>query len=146
MKALRLHAVVLAWCAALALAAFAVTAAAAADTYADPGKVLRVALPVAETGFDPQAASDLYSSHVMRGIFDTLYEYEYLARPYRLTPALAVAMPEVTDNGRTWTIRIRQGVYFSDDPAFKGKRREVTAADVVYSFKRLLDPRMRSPY
>lgn len=140
---MKLRALVALLASVVALAAHGVAQGAA---FADPGKVLHVALPVAETGFDPQAASDLYSSHVIRAIFDTLYEYEYLARPYRLAPSLAVAMPEVTDDGRTWTIRLRQGVYFSDDPAFKGKRREVTAADVVYSFKRLIDPRMRSPY
>src|SRR5581483_1496894 len=121
-------------------------ACGAAPEYADPGKVLRIALPVAETGFDPQAVSDLYSGHVMRAIFDTLYEYDYLARPYRLIPSNAASMPEVSDNGRTWIIRLRPGVYFADDPAFKGKRRELVAADVVYSWKRLIDPRMRSPY
>ncbi|MDQ6618948.1 MAG: ABC transporter substrate-binding protein [Pseudomonadota bacterium] len=131
---------------AVALALVAGEATAASNGYADPGKVLRVALPVAETGFDPYAVSDLYSGHVIRGIFDTLYEYDYLARPYRLIPSLATSLPEVSDGGRTWTIRLRPGVYFADDAAFKGKPREVTAADVVYSWKRLLDPRVRSPY
>ena len=137
------HAAVLllAWC-----IAGAAQPASTVDGFADPGKVLRVALPVAETGFDPQAASDLYSSHVMRGIFDTLFEYDYLARPYRLVPGLATSLPDIADGGRTWTIRIKRGVHFADDPVFKGQRREVTAADVVYSFKRLIDPRMRSPY
>ena len=56
---------------ALAALAAAVVAAApvAAQKWADPGKVLRVTFPIAETGFDPQATSDLYSGHVQRAIF-----------------------------------------------------------------------------
>ncbi len=69
-------------------------AAGNASAQADPNKVLRVAFPVAETGFDPQAANDLYSNHVNRAIFDTLYTYDYLARPYKLVPNTAVALPE----------------------------------------------------
>ena len=45
----------------------------------------------------------------------------------------------------TWTIRMKPGIYFADDPAFKGRRRELTAADYVYSLKRMLDPKMRAP-
>ncbi len=54
-------------------------------------------------------------------------------------------MPEISADGRTWTIRLKKGIYFADDPAFKGKKRELTADDYVYSLKRLLDPRMRAP-
>ena len=120
--------------------------AQARPTHADPAKVLRVSFPVAETGFDPQATSDLYSSHVERAIFEPLFAYDYLARPYRLVPSTAAAMPEISPDGRTWTIRIRPGIFFADDPAFKGKKRELTAHDYVFAWKRLLDPRMRSPY
>jgi ABC-type transport system substrate-binding protein len=113
-------------------------AAAATDT------VLRVAFPAAETGFDPQAAGDEYSNSVNRAIFDPLYRYDYLARPYRLEPNTAAAMPKISADGRTWTIRVRPGIYFADDPVFGGRRRELTAADYVYAWKRVLDPRMRS--
>src|SRR5438477_11866266 len=41
---------------------------------------------------------------------------------------------------------IKQGIYFTPDPAFKGKRRELTAEDYAYSIKRFFDPRNRSPY
>ena len=133
---------------ALAALAAAVVAAApaAARKWADPGKVLRVTFPIAETGFDPQATSDLYSGHVQRAIFEPLYAYDYLARPYRLVPNTASALPEISPDGRTWTIRIRPGIHFADDPAFKGRKRELTAHDYVFAWKRLLDPRMRSPY
>jgi ABC-type transport system substrate-binding protein len=41
-------------------------------------------------------------------------------------------MPEISADGKTWTIRIRPGIHFADDPVFKGQRRELTAADYVY--------------
>ncbi|MDE2004782.1 MAG: hypothetical protein KGJ25_14760, partial [Betaproteobacteria bacterium] len=131
----------------LAVLAFGVLVAlVAGQAQAQPGhpKELRVAFPVAETGFDPQAAGDAYSNYVNRAIFDPLYRYDYLARPFRIVPNTAVAMPEISPDGRTWTIRIRPGIYFADDPAFKGRRRELTAADYVYGLERILDPQMRS--
>ncbi len=113
---------------------------------ADMTKTLRTAYIAPETGFDPAASSDIYSDSVQRAIFDTLYAFEYLARPYRRVAHTAAAMPEVTDEGKTWTMRVKPGIYFADDAAFKGKKRELTAADYVYSWKRLIDPRVRSPF
>jgi ABC-type transport system substrate-binding protein len=125
-------------CAALVMAA--VGAAFAAD----PGKTLRVAFNAAETGFDPQAGGDAYSNYVDRVIFDALYKYDYLARPYKVVPNTAAALPDISADGKTWTIRVKPGIYFADDPAFKAVKRELTAADYVYSWKRVLDPKMRS--
>jgi len=130
---------------AILLLAFGVATARAA-TWADPGKTLRVMLPVAETGFDPQATSDLYSAHINRAMFETLFNYDYLARPYKLIPNTAAAMPEISAEGRVWTIKVKPGIHFADDPAFKGKPRELTAHDYVFAWKRLLDPKVRSPY
>ena len=116
-----------------------------AAAQADPNKLLRVAFPIAETGFDPQVVNDIYSNHVARAIFDPPYTYDYLARPFKLIPNTAVALPEISADGRIWTLRIKPGIHFNDDPAFKGKQRELTAADYVYSWKRVLDPKVRSP-
>jgi ABC-type transport system substrate-binding protein len=113
---------------------------------ADPGKVLHVYFPVAETGFDPARVSDVYSAAVNEVIFDRLLTYDYLARPARLVPMVIEAMPKVEDQGRTYTFRIRPGIYFADDPAFGGRKRELTAEDFVYSFERFFDPKNRSPY
>jgi ABC-type transport system substrate-binding protein len=109
-------------------------------------KVLRISWPTAETGFDPARVSDLYSNVVTEAIFERLLGYDYLARPAKLVPQTAEAMPDIADNGKTFTFRIRKGIYFADDPAFKGKRRELTADDYVYSFKRFVDPALRSPW
>jgi len=107
-------------------------------------KTLRVALEQDVNGFDPQVANDAYSGWVCRSIFDPLLEYDYLKRPYVLRPATAKALPEIRDGGTTIVVRIRPGIHFTPDPVFKGKPRELVAADYVYSWKRLIDPRMRS--
>jgi ABC-type transport system substrate-binding protein len=113
---------------------------------ADPAKILRVTFEAAETGFDPVRISDYYSGTVIEAIFDPLLTYDYLARPAKLVPNTAEALPEITNHGRTYRIRVRPGIFFADDPAFKGARRELTALDYAYSLRRFLDPKNRSPY
>jgi len=109
------------------------------------GKVFRYALPSAETGFDPAQISDLYSRTITSHIFDSLYAYDYLARPARMRPLAADGMPETSDDFRVFTFRVRPGILFQDDPAFNGKKRELVAQDFVYSLKRFFDPRWKSP-
>ncbi len=108
-------------------------------------KVLRYAFEVAETGFDPAQVSDVYSRIVTAQIFDSLYGYDYLARPVKVKPNVAVGMPIISDDFRTYTVTIKPGIYFAEDPAFGGKKRELTAADFVYSYKRFFDPKTKSP-
>jgi len=108
-------------------------------------KVLRYAFPIAETGFDPAQISDLYSRTVAANIFEAPLTYDPLARPVRVVPQTAEALPEVSADFRTWTFRIRRGIHFADDPAFKGAKRELTAQDYVYSIKRHYDPKYKSP-
>jgi ABC-type transport system substrate-binding protein len=110
-----------------------------------PKKVLRYAFPVAETGFDPAQISDLYSRTVAANIFDAPLTYDYLARPAKVKPQTAAAMPEISDDSKRFVFRIRPGIYFADDPAFKGNRRELVAADYVFSLKRHYDPKYKSP-
>ncbi|HEX9434402.1 MAG TPA: ABC transporter substrate-binding protein, partial [Burkholderiales bacterium] len=88
---------------------------------------------------------DYYSGHVLEAVFDTLLTYDYLARPAKLVPS-AAALPEISADGRTYTFRIRKGIYYTDDPAFKGRKRELTAQDFAYSIRRFFDPKNRSPY
>jgi len=116
-----------------------------AATWADPAKTLHVAMEIDVTGFDPAGVQDLYSNTIIAEMFDTLYVWDYLSRPYRLVPNVASAMPEISADGRQWTIRLKRGIYFADDPAFGGKKRELTADDFVYSWKRIVDPRIHSP-
>ena len=107
-------------------------------------KVYRHSMDEAPSSLDPVQASNVYANHVAINVYDTLYSYKYLARPYELKPNLADGWPEISEDLLTYTIRLKQGVHFVDDPAFEdGVGREVTADDVVYSIKRHFDPAMR---
>jgi ABC-type transport system substrate-binding protein len=108
-------------------------------------KVLRYAFPAAESGFDPAQISDLYSATIVSHIFESLLTYDYLARPAQLKPQTAAGMPEVSSDFKTFTVRVRPGIYFANDDAFNGQARELTADDYVYALKRLTDPRWKSP-
>ena len=96
-------------------------------------------------GFDPVTSADVPSAHAIYKVYEGLYEYEYLVRPYAVRPMLAEGMPEISPDGLTYTFRIRKGVKFIDDPCFPdGKGREVTADDFVYSWKRVADVKTKS--
>ena len=108
-------------------------------------KTLHVVFPAPETALDPaQTQSDLYASTILAQILEAPLTYDYLARPVRLAPATAAALPEVSPDGRRLRIRLQRGIHFADDPAFRGKRRELVAADYVYTIKRFFDPRYNS--
>jgi ABC-type transport system substrate-binding protein len=135
-------------CSAAAAAAPEPPAAAAKaqpNQAAQPLKVLRYAFLIAESTFDPAQISDLYSNTVVAGIFDAPLEFEFLAKPARMRANTLVAMPEVSADYKTFTFKVKPGIYFADDPAFKGIKRELVAEDYVFSLKRHYDPRWKSP-
>jgi len=112
---------------------------------ASTGSVYRHAIDGAPSTLDPALAATIYSSVVVVNVFDTLYRYKYLARPYELAPNLATGFPEVSGDGLSYTFRIRSDARFSDDPAFPdGAGRPVTVHDLIYSLKRHFDPGQRS--
>ncbi len=125
----------------IVLGAVALPAAAA-----DPAKVLRAAMSSAEMSFDPQFSADAASDGIIDHIFDAMLDYDYLARPVKLVPRTLEAMPAIEDGGATYVFRLKRGIFFTPDPAFKGKPRELTAADQAYALKRLLDPAVKSPW
>jgi oligopeptide transport system substrate-binding protein len=109
----------------------------------DDKKVLRIPFPVAETGFDPANVHDLYSSIVVEGIFDSPLTYDYLAEPAKLAPKILSEMPIVEDEGKSYTLKLKKGVYFSPHEVFGGKKRELVAQDIVYSMKRHYDDTLK---
>ena len=117
----------------------------AAPSSAAPKKVLRYAFEVAESSLDPAKVNDFYSKALIGNVFEGLLAYDHLARPVKLKPWTAEAMPQHSDDYRVWTIKVRAGIHFADDPAFKGKTRELVAQDYVYSIKRFADPANKSP-
>jgi ABC-type transport system substrate-binding protein len=124
----------------------AATAAAPTAVPATVPKVLHTFLSTGETGLDPAVASDIATLALLENLYDPLLRYEYLARPVKLQPNTVRAMPQVDAAGTTYTFQLAPGTYFTPDPAFKGKKREVTAEDYVYSLKRLYDPELKSPW
>jgi ABC-type transport system substrate-binding protein len=123
----------------LAIAAIVFTCAVPA---ADPNKILRVAANDIDT-LDPHQYNDNPSFEVLIAIFEPLYEWDYLESPPKLSPLTATAPIEITDGGKRWTMRVKPGIFFTDDPAFRGMPRELVAEDYVYSYKRWLDPNGR---
>ena len=111
-----------------------------------PGrKTLHLAIASPETTFDPpQTNSDSNTNIVLSQILEAPLSFDYLARPVALVTATAAAMPEISADGRVFTVQIQPGIFFADDPAFKGKKRELVAQDYVYTIKRFYDPRWNS--
>ncbi|MFZ6758064.1 ABC transporter substrate-binding protein [Undibacterium sp. Ji50W] len=132
----------------LAAASVAALVHAAPVTSAAPAaeKILRVLVTTPESALDPAVASDVPSVSINENIFEPMLRYDYLARPLKLKPNTLKAMPEVTDEGKTYTLHLQQGIFFTPDPAFNGKPRELTADDYIYSIKRLYDPTVKSPW
>jgi oligopeptide transport system substrate-binding protein len=109
-------------------------------------KTVRLAFRAIETGFDPQRIEDRYSVGICENIFESLLTYDWLARPVKLAPQVVEKVPEGEEGGTRFTFRIKPGIYFADDPVFKGKKRELVAKDMEYAIKRFRDPAVRSPY
>jgi peptide/nickel transport system substrate-binding protein/oligopeptide transport system substrate-binding protein len=82
---------------------------------------------------DPARISDIYGRSVAQQIFDGLVTFD---QTLAITPALADHWTSSRD-GLTWTFSLRKSVRFHHG-------RPVTADDVVYSFTRILDPRLKS--
>ena len=100
---------------------------------------------------DPAEAA---SSYAIRGIqlaYEPLLEYDYTARPYRLIPCLAEALPVIQDNGRVLIFKINPEARFMPHECFgrdsdgRPRGRSVTAADVIYSLMRIADKKNASP-
>ena len=105
-------------------------------------RVIYLVSPEKIAGFDPINASDLYSANEMGKVYEGLFEFHPLKRPYELMPNLAAEMPTVGADGLTYTVKIKKGVFFHDSKAFGGAKRELKADDIVYSLKRLADPKL----
>jgi len=107
-------------------------------------RTLRLCFTAAESGFDPAQISDSSSLRVIAHIFEAPLTYDHLARPAKLVPLTAAALPEVSADFRHFVFTIRPGIFFSDDPVFGGRPRELVAADYVYTIKRFYDPQVRT--
>lgn len=90
---------------------------------------------------DPVRNNDQTSSHVQLQMYDLLFDFD---QQLNLVPSLATRY-EVSPDGLLYTIYLHKGVHFQDNACFPGSTgRELTAADVKYSFERVCDARTRS--
>jgi len=125
---------------------------------ADPAKVFRYAIEVAESNLDPQRISDLYSGIICGGIYDAPLRYDYLARPPKLKPNTVEALPEISADGMTYTFKVKPGKYRVELTLQDGEtlvkrpdvinvnRSDVDAhADFVLGAARVSRPRTRMP-
>lgn len=96
---------------------------------------------------DPVRAASTYDSLSQAQVYETLFDYEYLTRPFKLQPLLVERMPEVSDDSLIYRFELKRGVLFHDNPCFQasgGVGREATAQDVIWSLMRMAD-RANSP-
>ena len=94
---------------------------------------------------EPALASDYPSSIMVMSFYDTLLQYDYVERPYKLIPSMLESMPETSADCLHYKFKLRDDLYFQENPSFRDKNdRKVTSRDVVFSFLRLADARVHS--
>ena len=102
--------------------------------------VLYVVMTSKIASFDPGDIGDAPSARVAGQFFECLYQYDYLKRPYEIIPQVADGMPQISSDGLTCTVKVKKGIYFTNDICFKsGKGRELKASDFIFSWKRIAD-------
>ncbi|MFM2266803.1 MAG: hypothetical protein RL757_244 [Bacteroidota bacterium] len=95
------------------------------------------------SSLDPAFARSQANMWAIQHLFDALLEVD---DSLQIKPSLATRW-EISKDGLTYTFHLKPNVFFHDSPAFgaTGKGRKMTAADVAYSFGRLLDSTVNSP-
>ena len=95
------------------------------------GKMFNIALTASFSGFDPLRTNDSASTYVNAQIYETLYRINSETGEY--DPLLATDLPEYSEDGRTVTIKLREGVTFHDGTPFNSEA-------VKYTFELIQDP------
>ena len=120
-------------CRAVLAAVCMLAASACQNTPRDPN-VLVVAVQSAPNNLDPRVGTDSVSQNIHQVIFNGLVKID---EHLKIVPDLAERFdnPEPT----VYVATLRKGVHFHDG-------HELTSADVVYTFRSLLDPAFANPY
>lgn len=123
------------------LATLVVTTAGIDSASAQPvDRTLRAQMMGDIETLDPARAPELGAVYTIAPLYHQLLTYDYLVRPATLIPYAATALPRISADGRTYTLTLRPGLMFAPHAVFRGKPRELLAADFVYSWKRVADP------
>jgi len=113
------------------------------DTEESGGGTFRFNVLETPNSLDPAWIRDTASSDVGSSIHEGLVEFDPVTLEVR--PCIAESW-DISEDGLTYTFRVRRGVRFHDNGCFPGGvGREVTARDFKYSFERVCDPRVASP-
>ncbi|MBA1287960.1 ABC transporter substrate-binding protein [Pseudomonas japonica] len=100
-------------------------------------KPLSVCTEASPEGFDVVQYNSLTTTNASADVLmNRLVDFD--AKAGKVVPSLAQQW-SVSEDGLTYTFNLRQGVRFHGTEYFKPTR-ELTAEDVVFSFKRMLDP------
>lgn len=97
---------------------------------------LDISLPGEISTLDPANCYDTVCYVAVTQVYESLYEFEYLKRPYALRPLLAEGAPIVSDDRLTYTIKIKKGIKYHDSKHLPVGR-EVKAQDFINQIKRL---------
>lgn len=123
------------WLLAVAVVS-ALAVSASAGRRAQFGGELRVVAPELPQTFDPALAGSLADLTAASLLFETLFTVD---KEGVLLPGLAATVPAPEAGGKLFRVRLRPGLVFHDG-------QKITAADVVSSLARLLDPELGSPF
>lgn len=125
---------------------------------ADSGKkVLYIPYLEAPRKLDPQVTYSTVDHAIVGRLYDTLLEYHYLERPYRVIPGMleSVPEPELLPDGKVrYSLHLRDGLSYTVDDCFRVRgasadvrvqgKRPVVAADILFALERIADPKVAS--
>ena len=101
------------------------------------------------SSMDPIKAESAGANRAVALVYETLVEYDYLARPYALKPYLLKELPEVDESGKIYRCTLRDDIFFGPSiylgDGKESTSRAITSDDVIYSLKRLADAKLASP-
>jgi len=107
------------------------------STHTEGKKVFRYNEKDGIASLDPAFAKNRSTMWPIHQLYNTLVETD---DDLHIVPALARTW-DVSSDKRTWTFHLRTDVFFHDNEAFPGgKGRKMNAADIAYSFSRIVDP------
>jgi oligopeptide transport system substrate-binding protein len=98
--------------------------------------LMNISLPGEISTLDPANCYDTICYLPLMQVYESLYEIEYLKRPYTLRPLLAEGMPEISPDRLKYSFKIKKGIKYHDSP-FLSKGRDVKAQDFINQIKRL---------
>ncbi|MBB6111294.1 peptide/nickel transport system substrate-binding protein [Mucilaginibacter lappiensis] len=112
------------------------------NTAPDSGKIVfNINLEEGLTSLDPAFCRNHYTIWMDNQVFNGLVQ---INDSLKVIPCIAKSW-DISADGLLYTFHLRNNVYFHDDPHFTGGvGRKALAADFVYSFGRLIDPKVAS--